>query len=90
MKYLFLTLLTTIYAFSPNFKPRIPATQTYHSFLEEVPEEPKIVYRYRGIPPKLCASEAEEQMLERMLRNYSDTESQINWLIYSDEDQTKD
>ncbi len=89
MKYLFLTLLTTIYAFSPNFKPRLPATQIYHSFLEEIPEEPKIVYRYRGIPPKLCASEAEEQLLERMLRNYSVTESQINWLVYPDGDSDK-
>ena len=38
-------------------------------------DKPKpIVYRYRGIPPKLCASEEEEKMLEKMIRasNYSD------------------
>jgi len=35
-------------------------------------EEPKIVYRYRGIPPKLCASEAQEEMLNKMLKNYSE------------------
>ena len=30
-------------------------------------DKPKpIVYRYRGIPPKLCASEEEEKMLEKI------------------------
>ena len=87
MKYIFLTLLTTISAFSPNFKTKISATHKYNSFHEE--EQPKIVYRYRGIPPKLCASEAEEKMLERMTRNYSEhwvTTSGIDWWNYPNEE----
>jgi hypothetical protein len=32
-----------------------------------------VVYKYRGIPPKLCASEAEERMLEKMMQiNFSE------------------
>jgi hypothetical protein len=89
MKYILLTLLTTISAFSPNFKTKIQTTYKYNSFIEEDPEDPKIVYRYRGIPPKLCASKAEEQMLERMVRNYSEhwvTTSGIDWWNYPNED----
>jgi hypothetical protein len=89
MKYFLLTLLTTISAFSPSFNTKIPTTHKYNSFLEDVPEEPKIVYRYRGIPPKLCATPAEEQMLERMVRNYSEhwvTTSGIDWWNYPNEE----
>ena len=91
MKYNFLTLLTTISAFSPNFKTKIPTTHKYNSLSEE--EQPKIVYRYRGIPPKLCASEAEEKMLEKMARNYSEhwvTTSGIDWWNYPNEDLDKE
>ena len=70
MKYIFLLLLTSIHAFIPNFNTKIIPTHKYNSFMEE--EEPKIVYRYRGIPPKLCASEAQEEMLNKMLKNYSE------------------
>jgi hypothetical protein len=88
MKYFLLTLLTTITAFSPSFYTKLPTTYKCNSFLEEIPEDPKIVYRYRGIPPKLCATLAEEQMLERMARNYSEhwvTTSGIDWENYPDE-----
>ena len=88
MKYIFLILLSSINAFLPIFNTRIPVTHKYNSFIEE-PEEPKIVYRYRGIPPKLCATEAEEQMLQRMVKNYSEhwvTTSGIDWENYPNED----
>jgi len=81
MKYICLLLITSIYAFVPNFKTKIIPTHKYNSFMEE--EEPKIVYRC--IPPKLFASEAEE----RMARNYSEhwvTTSGIDWWNYPNEE----
>jgi hypothetical protein len=53
-------------------------------------EPEKIVYRHRGIPPKLCASEQEEQMLEKRIRisNYSEqwaTTMGADWWNYPDE-----
>ncbi len=70
--------ITTVSAFittnNLHKKYKYPINMLASDFMEEPEEKPKIVYRYRGIPPKLCASEEEEKMLEKMIRasNYSD------------------
>tara|TARA_X000000368_G_scaffold409426_1_gene391344 strand:- start:1278 stop:1718 length:441 start_codon:yes stop_codon:yes gene_type:complete len=108
MRYIYLICLSLAYAFVPVIKPKKIHTIMFKradDFMNE-PDEPhdydepeykpeKIVYRYRGIPPKLCASEQEEQMLERMIRlsNYSEqwtTTMGADWWNYPDESLDED
>lgn len=87
-------MFTYTFAFITNFniryKNNYPIKMIANDFMDDPEEKPKIVYRYRGIPPKLCASEEEEKMLEKMLRasNYSDNwvaTGGADWWDYPDE-----
>lgn len=109
MRSIYLICLSLAYAFVPVLKPKkihtimfkradnlmIDPEDDYNEPDKPEYKPEKIVYRYRGIPPKLCASEQEEQMLERMIRlsNYSEqwtTTMGADWWNYPDESLDED
>ena len=77
-----------VYAFAPTLKNTRTSsfkTTRYMNAIdfpdddeqkENTDKPKKTVYRYRGIPPKLCASDEEAKMIEKMVQNnYSE-----NWV----------